>query len=787
MATIQLERRRQAALEKLGVLDTPPEDRFERITRIARSHYGVKIALFSLLDNDRQWFKSRQGTELEQTPRSIAFCDYAIQQEDVMVVIDATKDTRFCDNPLLDEPHNFRFYAGMPVREPGGFRIGTLCIIDDRPRSVSDLDLDVLRSLASIIEDELERSIVAADKGDYLQISLMNRAIHRAQNMFLSSTDDRAAFEQVLHDLLTLTGSQFGFIGEVRHRESDQPFLQIDAISNIAWSDETEAFYQQIERRGMVFENVDNLLGRPMMTGEVIISDNVTEDPRGGGLPQGHPQLNTYIGIPVFSGEKQVGLIGLANRLEGYRKGLAEELAPLLQTIGNLIGHKRLYEEKLEHKKSLEKAANYDTLTGLPNRRRLTKVFHQEVTEADKRKGRLAVCFIDLDGFKAINDEHGHSVGDAVLKTVANRLRSTVRSNDTVGRLGGDEFVAILRDVDCSKVYNRLLEAIRQPIKHNHLILSLSASMGVTVYPNDNADTDLLLRHADQAMYAAKESGKNGYKLFDLETHQSREERVRVLEQIDTALKENQLVLYYQPKLNLKEQTIDGFEALIRWNHPEEGVLSPYRFLEQIEYTEYAREVGLFVLNSAVEVVERFIEQGLPYTLSINLSPSHFLSEPFPDDIEKALEGRNPEVRKRLTLEILETTALDDTDRVIRNLGICQKLGVGISLDDFGTGYSSLTYFRMLPAQEIKIDRSFVQGMTRDGENAMIVQAIANLSQSFNRRTVAEGIETQDLEEQVIDLGCEIGQGYLYSKPVPFAEVMEWARRFTWENRYEAS
>ncbi|QSP95583.1 EAL domain-containing protein [Marinobacter salinisoli] len=787
MATHQLEKRRQAALEKLGILDTPPEERFERLTRIARHHYGVKISLFSLLDNDRQWFKSRQGTELEQTPRSIAFCDYAIQQEDALVVEDAARDARFCDNPLVKNPNNYRFYAGMPVRDPTGFRIGTLCIIDDQPRCLSDIDLDVLRNLASIIEDELERSLLTSNEGEYVQVSLLNRAIHRAQNMFLSNTDERAAFEQVLHDLLTLTGSQFGFIGEVHQRASGQPYLQIGAISNLAWSEETETFYQKIERRGMVFDNVENLLGRPMVTGDIIVSDSVKDDPRGGGLPKGHPQLDTYMGIPVFAGDRQIGLVGLANRLEGYRAQLAEELAPLLHTIGNLIERKRLYKEKLEHKQSLEKAANYDALTGLPNRRRLTKVFQQEVAEADKRKGRLAVCFIDLDGFKAINDEHGHAVGDAVLKTIADRLQSTIRSHDTVGRLGGDEFVAILRDVDNDKVYSRLLEAIRQPIKHNQLILTLSASMGVTVYPDDDVDTDLLLRHADQAMYAAKESGKNGYKLFDLETHQSREERARVLEQIGIALEQDQLELYYQPKLNLKQQTIQGFEALIRWNHPEEGVLSPYRFLEHIEYTEYARDVGLFVLDSAVKVVEEFIAQDLPYTLSINLSPSHFLSESFPRDIESALEGRNPEVRNRLILEILETTALDDADRVIRNLGICRELGVDISLDDFGTGYSSLTYFRLLPAQEIKIDRSFVQDMTRGGENNMIVRAIVNLSQSFQRRTVAEGIETKDLEEQVIDLGCETGQGFLYSRPVPYAQAMEWARNFTWEQRYGAS
>lgn len=783
MTTPNIEKRRLAALDRLNILDTPPEERFERLTRIARQYYQVKIALFTIVDNERQWFKSRQGLDTPETPRSVAFCDYAIQQDKVLLVEDATKDPRFSKNPLVSGEPFIRFYAGMPVREPSGFKIGTLCIIDDKPRQLNEVDLDVLRNLASIVEDELERAYLAATDHDYVHVSHLSRAIHRAQNVFLTSDNERAAFEQMLSDLLALTGSQFGFIGEVLRRQDQTPYLKIGAITNIAWSPETQALYQEVERRGLIFDRLDNLLGEPMVTGEVIVSNDLEADPRRGGLPSGHPSISAYIGIPVLSGDKQIGLIGLANRLDGYTARLAEELEPLLQTVGNLIERKRLYQEKREHQKSLEQAANYDALTGLPNRRRLTALFEQELFEAKQRKGLLSVCFIDLDGFKEINDQHGHSVGDAVLKSVAQRLLSSVRSHDIVARLGGDEFVAILRDVNDARVYARLLEAIRQPISYRHYVLNLSGSMGVTVYPDDDADADLLIRHADQAMYAAKEAGKNTYTLFDLDSHFSRKERVKVIEQIGDAIRLGQLELYYQPKVNFIKRRLEGFEALIRWNHPVKGLMSPGSFLEHIEYTEYARSVGNFVIREAIACLQEFAQNQLPYTLSVNLSPSHFLGHDFRDDLASALGECPRDLRSHLILEVLETTALDDTPRVLENLQACRDLGVDISLDDFGTGYSSLDLFRRLQAQEIKIDRSFVMDMLENNDNYMIVSAIVSLSQSFQRRLVAEGIESATVEAKLIELGCELGQGFFYSRPMPLEKALEWAKSFTWDNR----
>ncbi|MDI9245063.1 EAL domain-containing protein [Marinobacter sp. CHS3-4] len=773
--TSYLEQRRLAALNRLGLLDTPPEERFERLTRIARKYYDAKGAFFSLVDMDRQWLKSEEGVGVTETPRSIAFCDYTIRNDGVFVVEDTLKDPRFQKNPLVTHPPHVRFYAGVPVREPGGFKIGSFCIIDDKPRDASQVDLDVLRNLASIVEDELERSLWGASPNEFVEVSALSRAIRRAQTVYLTSEDKEAAYEIMLEDFLSLTGSQFGFIGEIHKKQQGSPFLKIGAITNIAWSPETEALYQQLKRRGLIFDRTDTLIGKPMISGEVLISDDPGHDPRRGGLPPGHPPLESYLSIPVYSGNQHVGMVGLANRVAGYSHELVAELEPLVQTVGLLIDRSQLYSEKLAHHSKLEEAANFDELTGLPNRRRLTELFIQELAEANDRQGRVSVCFLDLDGFKAINDEYGHSIGDAVLKIVAERLRGVLRDEDVVSRLGGDEFVTIMRDIDDERIYGRVLEAICKPITIKGKVLNLSGSMGIAIYPDDNVDPDLLLRHADQAMYAAKDAGKNCYKVFDLKEHQSRKLKTTVLEQMDLALSEAELEMFYQPKIDLLNGSVEGFEALIRWNHPEQGLLSPAHFLDYLEYTEYASAVGRFVIADAVNKILWLSEQNLSYSISINLSPTHFLGRQFISDLSQAMNPLSKEQRSLLVLEVLETTAMDEADEVIGKLKRCRDLGVSISLDDFGTGVSSLDQFRRLPVNEIKIDRSFVMDMLEDEDDELIVKAIVGLSQSFSRQVVAEGVENVQVAERLMQMGCRFLQGFLFSPPLPFHLAMEWA------------
>lgn len=778
MTAAAYEHQRQSALHRLKLLDTIPEERFDRLTRIAQHSYGVKTALFVLLDEERQWFKSRQGMATRETPRNIALCDHAVRENQLFVVPDARRDPRFADNPLVtDEPH-IRFYAGVPIREPTGYPVGTLCILDPRPRNANKLDFGVLRSLAALIEEELMRIFHDVHSPEYIDTVQLNLAIQKAQNLFLTNESERPAFEALLENMLTMTGSQFGLIGEALFAPDGAPYLKVEAITNIAWNPKMAALYQEVERRGMIFDRMDGLLCKPLVDRRMVVSDSVVDDERGSGLPEGHPRVGAYVGIPILSGDELIGLVGLANRRGGYDPQMAVELEPLLQTIGTLIERKRLRQESQRHEQALEQAANYDTLTGLPNRRLLHELFEQELREADERRGVVSVCFIDLDRFKDINDAHGHVVGDSVLRHITYNLKKALREHDVIARLGGDEFVAILRDVEDPLVYQRILEAVGKPVTYKQEIIRASGSMGVTIYPDDRSDSDQLLRHADQAMYAAKEFGKNCYKLFDLEVHQSRRERVQILDQIQIGLARRELFLYYQPKVNFRVGRVEGFEALIRWQHPQRGLLTPDQFLPHVEYSEFDAAIGRYVLEQAVETLRDLERLGYQYTLSVNLSPSHFLSEGFVSDLDQALEGCSDVFRSRLVLEILETTALTDLDAIITTIETCREMGVSVSLDDFGTGYSSLDYFRRLPVDEIKIDKSFVIDLMNDPDNEMIVDAICSLSRSFRRHLVVEGVESGEVADRLLDMGCEVGQGFYFSKPVPLKEALNWANAY---------
>lgn len=504
---------RLAALKRLKLLDTPPEARFERLTKLAQRFYGVKTALFSLVDEDRQFFKSRQGLGVCETSRSVAFCDHAIRNNGLFIVPDALEDPRFCNNPLVTgEPH-IRFYAGMPVRERSGFNIGTLCIIDNQPRHYSDIELDVLRLLASIIEDELDRSYDSGVESSLIDISHMHRAISRAQHAFIVSNDEQATFQILLNDLLTLTGSEFGIVGEVYKTSEGAPYLKVGAITNIAWNEEMQAFYRQIQGRGMIFDRLDNLLGHAIRTGELTIANDVPGDPRGAGLPKGHPAIHHYLGIPILILGEVTGLVALANRQEGYSAELATELSPLLLTISSLLSRKRMYDTTLEQSRRMARKAHTDELTGLPNRGGLKALF-QEMVERPHGTP-VAVGFLDLDGFKHINDTRGHEAGDALLRATAGRLKSCVRRHDIVARLAGDEFVLVFSDGVTPDTCERIIRQVRQEVMYGDTTLQVSCSLGIAQFPHDGTTLEDVLKCADSAMYDAKRAGKNGFALYD--------------------------------------------------------------------------------------------------------------------------------------------------------------------------------------------------------------------------------------------------------------------------------
>jgi len=429
------------------------------------------------------------------------------------------------------------------------------------------------------------------------------------------------------------------------------------------------------------------------------------------------------------------------------------------------------------HEAALSRVAHYDALTGIPNRVLLADRMKQAIAQTSRDKNMMAVCYLDLDGFKSINDSMGHEAGDQVLIEVANRIGNTLRGGDTVARLGGDEFVALLlgleKGEECVTTLERLLTAIIQPIQIKNKSYTISASIGVSIYPQDEDDSDTLLRHADQAMYTAKQSGKNRFHIYDTALDRRARDQHDFLKSIRHGLKQGQFELYYQPKIHLLSKELAGAEALIRWCHPERGLLAPGEFLPLIENTELDIEIGEWVTTTALQQMHAWHQAGLNLEVSINISGYHLESPHFVENLKEQL-ARYPNLPLgKLQIEVLETVALNDIAIVREIIEECRKFGVVFALDDFGTGYSSLSYLSALPVDVLKIDQSFVRDMLEDQGDRAIVQGIIALAKAFNRQTVAEGVETEGHYQALLEMGCELGQGYGIAKPMPAAELMK--------------
>ena len=465
---------------------------------------------------------------------------------------------------------------------------------------------------------------------------------------------------------------------------------------------------------------------------------------------------------------------------EGLKLGAVDYITkPVKVGLAKLRIRNQLERERL--RQMLGRIAHYDTLTKLPNRALLADRMAQAIMQTQRREQHFLVAFLDLDGFKAVNDAHGHEAGDFLLVTVAERMRGALRDGDTLARLGGDEFVAVLLDLadiaSSAPILNRLLEAAAQPVQFGQIALQVSASLGVTFYPqSQEMDADQLLRQADQAMYQAKQSGKNRFHVFDAEQDRSVREHHESMQAIARALAQNEFVLYYQPKVNMRSGQVIGAEALIRWIHPERGLLPPGHFLPMIEDHPLAVDLGQWVIESAMRQVQVWQAQGLNLPISVNVGARQLQQ---PDFVERlrAILAAHPQVNPSyLKLEILETSALKDINKISRLIESCGQLGISFELDDFGTGYSSLTYLRRLRVSTLKIDQSFVRDILGDADDMAFLQGVIGLASALKRQIIAEGVETVEHGTLLLQLGCDLAQGYGIARPMPAAELPAWVK-----------
>ena len=473
--------------------------------------------------------------------------------------------------------------------------------------------------------------------------------------------------------------------------------------------------------------------------------------------------------------------------IEGVLQGIdyAERRAQILMlqdVTESRRAAERLQQATKDYQQKLEITAHYDELTGLPNRNLFAERMRQGVEQADRAGSRMAVFYLDIDDFKTINETYGEEIGNHLLINTGECLRSCLHGGDTLARFGGDEFALLMNggrnEEELMQFVLALQARLAEPFVSDAVKVTLSASIGITVYPEDDADPDTLLRHADQAMVMAKQNGKGRFHRFDAESGKRKRAHMVTVDRLRNALESREFVLYYQPKVDLSSNAVIGAEALIRWQDPERGLLPPGAFLPAIEGDALMVDLGHWVIEEALAQMARWHHEGLDLAISVNIAAQHLVRSDFMDRLRELLAAHPDVPRDRLELEVLETSALDDIGKVEALIVECRQMGIGFSLDDFGTGYSSLTYLRRLSADTLKIDQSFIRNMLDDPEDEAIVAGIIGLAVAFKRKVIAEGVETVAHGKALQNLGCTMLQGYAIARPMPAQDLPGWVK--TW-------
>ncbi len=489
------------------------------------------------------------------------------------------------------------------------------------------------------------------------------------------------------------------------------------------------------------------------------------------GLPQGHAPLSRFITVPLFRNQKIVAIMGIGNKMDDYSEQDAEATERFCELAYDIA-------ERYELHVKMQRMAFYDLLTELPNRALIIDRLEQACAISKRNRTMVALCYLDLDGFKPVNDQFGHHIGDALLKELSRRLSLNLRAGDTVARMGGDEFVLLFSEIkhasEVPKLIKRTLASITTAFDIDGHRIHISASIGVTLFPEDYSDPETLIRHADQAMYRAKEEGKSRFVIYEplATAHTEHKHQQRIA--FEQALQNSELLLYYQPKISLTDGGIIGFEALIRWNHPQDGLLAPGLFLPTIEETPQELLLGEWVAASALKRLEEWDSAGHTFSLSINISPRQIQQPSFAHYLEGLASRYKRPLFERLELEILEIASIEDSGAANEVMQRARALGIRFSLDDFGTGYSSLAQLHRLPIDILKIDQNFVKDILVRKENLDIVEGVLMLAYSLGKPVIAEGVESQEIGLLLLQLGCPYAQGFGIARPMALEDLFGW-------------
>ena len=697
-------------LAEYQVLDTPPENDFDRIVSLAARIFDVPMVLISLVDRERQFFKARVGFDVCETTRDVSFCAHAIRGEDILFIPDASLDPRFADNPLVLGPPSLRFYAGKPLVAPSGERLGTLCVLDNKPRAFFGAqDRATLTDLAALVMERMESRRV--DHG---------RAVSQVRFESIAATSPDAIICSNAHGEITFWNPAaerlFGYTADEVLAHSP------DIIIAEEWR---ELYGQELGllRADICRERTVELAGR----------------------------------------RKDGREFPAAFSLATWREGDTISFGVIVRDIS----------ERRQHEQRLCNLASLDSLTLLSNR----AVWRESLERVHQAGEPATVLLLDLDGFKNVNDTCGHADGDLLLKDVSRRLREVCPEAITLARIGGDEFAILLSGNDtraATDIANQLVVAISEPYEVGFQDARIGVSIGVALMPQHGSGPEEVLGAADLALQRAKAAGKGCHELFEPQLRERAVARREFERELRVAFENNEFELFYQPQVSVTDGRLIGAEALMRWNHPQRGLLTPVFFMDVLSQKPSATAVGEWVMRTACRQAAQWRRHVPDFRIGVNLFDAQFRTGRLLASVREAL-AQSGLPAAALELEILETVLLRSDASTLRLLRDLRAMGVGLAFDDYGTGFASLSLLKRYPVSRLKIDRSFVSNVNTDRENAALVSAVLYLGRSFGLDVIAEGVETAEQVEFLRENQCFSAQGYLFGRPVPAAEF---TRRF---------
>jgi diguanylate cyclase (GGDEF)-like protein/PAS domain S-box-containing protein len=706
---------------RAGAVAAAAEALFEDVTRQAAEVCRARVAALSVVEAGHQWFKSRGGLGSSDAARLLRLCAETMRTRDGVVVPDLRSDERFAPEAANAA---LRFFAGVPIWTTRAGAIGTLTVLDGDPRTSAGDALERLRELAR-------------EAGRQFDIRLGGQEV--LAHVERTGREDRRPA---------------GALSEAEYRH----LVEQSPVGTYVIQDE-RYIYANPRLAEILGYSTAQLHGAE-------VAPLVAEPDRAAVLARLRGQLLEETPGPfTFRAVRRDGQIVNVE---------VHETPAELDGRGALFGTLLDVTERVRAETQAAERALVDPLTRLPNRIRFLERLETELAQSKRYNRKLAVVHLDLDGFKFINDNWGHNTGDHLLQSLALRLSRGVREVDTIARIGSDEFLILVPDLkqsgDMSLFAQKLLGLMSRPVEVDNRSLQVTASVGVATFPEDGSDAETLTRNADAAMYRAKDNGGNTFELCTPELTAMAVERLELQNGMRVALEKDEFVLHYQPLVSLGSGRIVGLEALVRWQHPQRGFLSPATFIPLAEETGLILPLGTWVLKVATHQLKQWLGMGLALRMSVNFSARQFRERGLVATVDDALSRSGLEP-KHLEVEITESIAMEGAEIVVANLNTLRQMGVGIAIDDFGTGYSSMSYLKSFPVTSLKIDRSFVTDLPTNPADAGIVRAIVEMAHGSRLSVIAEGVETQDQFQLLQKYNCDEMQGYWVSRPKPADEI----------------